>query len=250
MKGVLVLRSSMSKRLIAKGIKEYLKSLNVLEKGIIFISLGTTNSFIVEEILNKKIEKNRYMAGYIGDCKLSVLDKNLRLNPVVLIDGKVSDENPDDVVKKMGINDVFIKGANAIDPDGNVGVIVGDNTGGTVGKYVGTILSRGVKWISPVSIGKLIPDVIDASYFAKIDEMKYSMGIPISIFPIVNAIPFTEIEALNVLFDVDAILISKGGLWEDEGSIVLGIEGDEENIKKTFEYIESIKGEEIPKINI
>lgn len=250
MKGVLVLRSSMTKRLIAKGLKEYLKSTNVLEKGIVFITLGTTNGFIVEEILNKKIEKNRYMAGYIGDCKLSVLDKNFRIDPVILIDGKVSVENADEVIKRMGMNDVFIKGANAIDPDGNVGVIVGDKNGGTVGKYIGAILSRGVKWISPVSIGKLIPDVIDASYFAKIDEIKYSMGLPISIFPIVNAIPFTEIEALNILFDVDAILISKGGLWEDEGSIVLGIEGEEDNIKKTFEFIESIKNEELPKLSI
>lgn len=250
MKGVLVLRSSMSKRLIAKGLKEYLKSTNVLERGIVFITLGTTNGFIVEEILNKKIEKNRYMAGYIGNCKLSVLDKNFRIDPLILIDGKVSEENADEVVKRMGINDVFIKGANAIDLDKNVGVIVGDRNGGTVGKYIGDILSRGVKWISPVSIGKLIPNVIDASYFAKIDEIKYSMGLPISIFPIVNVIPFTEIEALNILFDVDAILISKGGLWEDEGSIVLGIEGEEESIKKSLELIESIKNEEVPKLSI
>jgi len=250
MKGIIVLRNSMSKRLIAKGVKEYLRSLNMLDKGIIFICLGTTNSFIVEEILNKKIDKNRYMAGYIGDCKLSVLDKNFRLDPVIIIDGKESNENADEVVKRMSSNDVFIKGANAIDPDGNVGVIIGDKNGGTVGKYIGGVISRGVKWLSPVSIGKLVPDVIDASYFAKIDEVKYSMGLPISIFPIVNAIPFTEIEALNLLFDVDAVLLSKGGLWEDEGSIVLGIEGEEENIKKTLEYIESIKKEELPKLTI
>ncbi|MGB9750442.1 MAG: hypothetical protein ACPLWB_06360 [Caldisericia bacterium] len=250
MKGIIVLRSSMSKRLIAKGIKEYLRSLNILDKGIIFICLGTTNSFIVEEILNKKIDKNRYMAGYIGDCQLSVLDKNFRLDPVIIIDGKESNENADEVVKRMSSNDVFIKGANAIDSDGNVGVIIGDKNGGTVGKYIGGIISRGVKWLSPVSIGKLVPDVIDASYFAKIDEVKYSMGLPISIFPIVNAIPFTEIEALNLLFDVDAILLSKGGLWEDEGSIVLGIEGEEDNVKKIFEFVESIKKEEFPKLTI
>lgn len=250
MKGVVVLRPSMSKRLIAKGVKEYLNSLNVLNKGIVFICLGTTNSFIVEEVLGKKIEKNRYMAGYIGDCKLSVLDKELRLNPVILIDGKESDENPDEVIKRMGANDVFIKGANAIDIDGNVGVIVGDKTGGTVGRYIGIVLSRGVKWIAPVSIGKLVPDIVDASYFAKIDEFKYSMGLPVSLFPIVNATPITEIDALNILFDVDAILISKGGLWEDEGSIVLGIEGEEENVKKAFEFIESIKNEELPKLKL
>lgn len=248
MKGIVVLRPSMSKRLIAKGVKEYLKSQNLLNKGIIFIALGTTNSFIVEELTNKKIDKERYMAGYIGECKLSVLEKKFRIDPVIIIDGKVSNENPDEVIEKMSSNDVFIKGANAIDPDGNVGVIVADKNGGTVGRYIGTVLSRGVKWISPVSIGKLVPDVIDSSYFAKIDEIDLSMGLPIGLFPLVNVIPFTEIEAMNLLFDLDAVLIAKGGLWEDEGSIVLGIEGENENIKKAFEFVDSIKNEYLNKL--
>ncbi|HPB33574.1 MAG TPA: hypothetical protein PLW61_02290 [Caldisericia bacterium] len=76
------------------------------------------------------------------------------------------------------------------------------------------------------------------------------MGLNVALFPIVNAIPITEIEALNIIFDVDAVLIARGGLWEDEGSIVLGIEGKEEDVKKTLEYINSIKGEEIPKLNL
>lgn len=247
MKGIVVLRPSMSKRLIAKGVKELLNSMGVLNKGIIFIGLGSTNGFIVEEILGKSFEKEKYMAGYIGECKLSVLDKDKRLNPVIFIDGKLSDENPDEVVKRMGKGDVFIKGANAIDPDGNLGVIVADRSGGTVGRYIGTILSRGVKWISPVSIGKLIPDVIEASYFAKIEEIDLSMGLQSAIFPIVNAIPFTEIDSLDTLFEVEATLLAKGGLWEDEGSIVLGIEGEDDNVKKAFEFIESLKNESLPK---
>ena len=247
MKGIVVLRPSMSKRLIAKGVKEFLNSMGVLNKGIIFISLGSTNGFIVEEILQERFEKEKYMAGYISECKLSVLDKEKRLNPVIIIDGKVTDENPDEVVKRMGKGDVFIKGANAIDPDGNIGIIVADKSGGTVGRYIGTILSRGVKWISPVSIGKLIPDVIEASYFAKIEEIDLSMGLQSAIFPIVNAFPFTEIDALDILFEVDATLLAKGGLWEDEGSIVLGIEGEENNVKKAFEFIESLKNESLPR---
>ncbi|MCX8094684.1 MAG: hypothetical protein N3D74_00625 [Caldisericia bacterium] len=247
MKGIVVLRPSMSKRLIAKGVKELLNSMGVLNKGIVFIGLGSTNSFIVEEILEKNFEKEKYMAGYIGDCKLSVLDKDIRLNPIILVDGKPSNENPDEVIKRMGKNDVFIKGANAIDPEGNIGVIVADKNGGTVGRYIGTILARGVKWIAPVSLGKLIPDVIEASYFAKIEEIDLSMGLPSAIFPIVNALPFNEIDAFEILFEVDAVLLAKGGLWEDEGSIVIGIEGEEKNVKKAFEYIESIKGESLPK---
>ncbi|MBC7195355.1 MAG: hypothetical protein H5U37_06845 [Caldisericia bacterium] len=250
MKAVFVLRPSMSKRLIARAVKEFLNSLNVLEKGIIFISLGTTNSYIVEELIGKTIEKERYMAGYIGDLKLNVLDKEKRLNPVILIDGKISDENPDEVVKRMGKNDVFIKGANAIDNEGNVGVIVADKNGGTVGRYIGTVISRGVKWIAPVSIGKLVQDVVEASYFAKIEEFDLSMGLPISIFPVVNAIPITELDAFEILFDLDAILLAKGGIWEDEASVVIGVEGEEENVKKAHEYIEKIKNENLPKLTI
>lgn len=250
MKAVFVLRPSMSKRLIARAVKEFLNSLNVLEKGIIFISLGTTNSYIVEELTGKTIEKERYMAGYIGDLKLNVLDKEKRLNPVILINGKISDENPDEVVKRMGKNDVFIKGANAIDNEGNVGVIVADKNGGTVGRYIGTVISRGVKWIAPVSIGKLVQDVVEASYFAKIEEFDLCMGLPISIFPVVNAIPITELDAFEILFDLDAILLAKGGIWEDEASVVIGVEGEEENVKKAHEFIEKIKNENLPKLTI
>ncbi|RLD14672.1 MAG: hypothetical protein DRI22_03000, partial [Caldiserica bacterium] len=102
-------------------------------------------------------------------------------------------------------------------------------------------------WISPISIGKLIPDVIKASKFAKIDKFSYSMGKPSGLFPLVNIKAVTEIDAFKILFDVESILIAKEGLWEDEGSIVIGIEGEEEKVEKAVEFIVHIKGEELPK---
>lgn len=243
----LVLKPSMSKRLIAKGVKRLLENSGVLNKGIIYIARGSTCAYIVEEIMEKKIEKERYLAGFIGEGILNVLPREKRLPPFVFVNGKLTDKDPEEIAKEMTKGDVFIKGANAIDPQGNVGVLVANREGGTVGKYIGIMLSRGVTWLSPVSLWKLIPDVIEASRFAKIDAVDYSMGKPSGLFPLVNVETITEIDALKILFNVESVLIAKGGLWEDEGSIVIGVEGEDKDIERVKEFILSIKGEELPK---
>ena len=246
-KAELVLRPSMSKRLIARGVKKLLEGMGVLDRGIVYIARGSTCAYVVEELIDRKIEKERYLAGFIGEGILNVLPREKRLPPFILINGRLTERNPEEVARKMSKGDVFIKGGNAIDPEGNVGVLVANREGGTVGKYIGIMLSRGVTWISPISIGKLIPDVIEASCFAKTDTFDYSVGKPSGLFPLVNIKAVTEMDAFKILFDVESILIAKEGLWEDEGSIVIGIEGEEKKVEEALKFIVHIKGEELPK---
>jgi len=246
-KAELILRPSMSKRLIARGVKKLLENMGTLDKGIVYVARGSTCAYVVEELIGRKIEKERYLAGFIGEGMLNVLPREKRLPPFILINGKLTEKDPEKVAKKMTKGDVFIKGGNAIDTEGNVGVLVADREGGTVGRYIGIMLSRGVSWISPISIGKLIPDVVEASRFAKIDAFDYSTGKSSGLFPLVNIKAVTEIDAFKILFGLESMLIAKGGLWEDEGSIVIGIEGKEKKVEEALKFIVHIKGEELPK---
>ena len=246
-KAELILRPSMSKRLIARGVKKLLENMGTLDKGIVYVARGSTCAYVVEELIGRKIEKERYLAGFIGEGMLNVLPREKRLPPFILINGKLTEKDPEKVAKKMTKGDVFIKGGNAIDTEGNVGVLVADREGGTVGRYIGIMLSRGVSWISPISIGKLIPDVVEASRFAKIDAFDYSTGKSSGLFPLVNVKAITEIDAFKILFGLESMLIAKGGLWEDEGSIVIGIEGKEKKVEEALKFIVHIKGEELPK---
>ena len=48
-------------------------------------------------------------------------------------------ETLEDLMAAMGPDDVYIKGVNALDPQGNVGIMVGNPTeGGTIGFFVST----------------------------------------------------------------------------------------------------------------
>ena len=56
-KKVVVLTVSESKRLIAKGVANLDIVKKALERGMIAIAKGTTNGYVVEELLNKRIDK-------------------------------------------------------------------------------------------------------------------------------------------------------------------------------------------------
>jgi hypothetical protein len=64
----------------------------------------------------------------------------------------------------MGPKDVYIKGVNAIDPQGKVGVLIGNKVeGGTIGRIMAAQKKIGFTIIYPVGLEKLIPISIEDS---------------------------------------------------------------------------------------
>ena len=57
----------------------------------------------------------------------------------------------------MTSNDVVIKGANAIDPDGIAGVMLANPVGGTTGNITGPVMAKGINLVIPVGLEKSIP---------------------------------------------------------------------------------------------
>lgn len=242
MKAQFSLTTSESKRLIGKAVSQHPKVRKALKKGIVAIGLGSTNAFVIEEILKKKIEKEKYVAGFIDEKGPCVVPASERIPEVVLKNGKVVKERPAEIVKKMKATDVFIKGANALDFDGIAGVMMASETGGTVAEVLGVIKARGVNLILPVGLEKLIPySINDISNVTGIFEADYALGIPVGIMPVAGAV-VTEIEALESL-GVSAIAIGSGGLGAGEGSKAFQIEGDAKSIKRVMNAVKKLKGE-------
>jgi hypothetical protein len=139
---------------------------------------------------------------------------------------------------------LLIKGANAVDPDGNVGVISSGFDGGTIGALYGTAFSQGMKFIFAVGLEKLVASVKEAAaWIGGAKTLDYTIGADFGIFCIPNGTVVTEIEALKILTDVEAKHVASGGVGESAGAVVLVIKGEEANVRKAISIVESIKGE-------
>ena len=135
-----VLSPKCSKRLIAKAVLESDYFKRAIEKGIVVLSLGTTNAFIYEEFTGNKIAKEKYSVGIITDV-LTVSESAGRIPALVLKRGEVLDIPWREALPEMDQNSLFIKGANAYDTTGLAGVLVGGEAGGTIGQALGTLVS-------------------------------------------------------------------------------------------------------------
>jgi hypothetical protein len=149
----------------------------------------------------------------------------------------------DELCQQLGEKDVYIKGVNALDSQGNAGVLIGSMAEGTIGRIVAAARKRNFKLIFPVGLEKLIPGSIEkaASETGSNKNIEYSMGIPCSLMP-VPGITVTEIEAMRLLAGVEALPISAGGLAGAEGAIVLLLKGEENDVRIAIGLAESVKG--------
>ncbi|MEE9459002.1 MAG: hypothetical protein V3V84_04475 [Candidatus Bathyarchaeia archaeon] len=242
-----------SKKLIAKAVATLDVVKDALNNGIILVGSSTTCAFVLEELTGKKVTQG-YGCGITiprGTCIMQEMLDSIRKRGYaktwVLEKGKLHLDLPiDDILKRMGSRDVFIKGANAIDPFGNVGIFLGSPSGGTVGKVLGTAMAKGVKIIIPVGLEKMIPITISkAAAEAGIEKMDYSMGMPVGLLPLHGQL-IDEMQAFRILTGVESTPIGSGGVSGAEGAITLVINGPEPQVKKSLEIAKSVKGTEEP----
>ena len=240
---VVVLTPSESKRLIARGMLLLPEFSRVLEKGLLVVSRGTTTGFIAEELLGTVLPKAYCTAGVITGERMGITVEDRRLGPWVFRNGKLVDEPAEEVLKEFTATDVSLKGANAVDPQGNVGILVSNEEAGTIGSIWPTLSARGSYLIAPVGLEKLIPSVIAASFACGTRVFSYVMGAIVGLVPAVNALAVTEVQALEALTGVAAIHVASGGIGGAEGAVVLAMEGKDDAVRDAFELVESIKGE-------
>ncbi len=239
-----VLTVSESKRLIAKGVAAMPAVKTALEDGVVVISKGTTNAYIVEEILGQPIEKTNYCTGTTWPEKADHKGKVSGAIPdVVLKQGEpVEGASAIGYAGELREGDVFIKGANALNYElGQVGILIGHPTGGTIGAAIGCITARRARLITPVGLEKNIGIDLDSAA-AVLNEPGERRGSEPTLWRVDGEI-VTEIEALGLLTGVDAVPVGAGGIGGAEGSIRLSIMGTPEQIEATASLLDSIYGE-------
>lgn len=242
---LVTLNPSESRRLLAKGVVALPEVQNAWKNGIIIIARGVTSAYISEELLGVSVEPKAGQT--IGMVVNGMTNANLGPPPCtshVIRKGKVV-ENADSNVEilSFGPDDVFIKGASAIDREGNAGIMASSVKGGTWGMFTPIVTSRDSHLIIAAGLEKMVPSVMEACNHSGIYHFKYSMGLPAKLCPAITGKLVTEIQALAVLAGVRAFHICSGGVGGSEGAVVLALEGDETHVKKAFELVKSVKGE-------
>lgn len=241
---IVTLNPAESKRLIAKAVAVLPEVKAALEKGTLIIGWGTTNAFVAEAILGRTIDhKTDFASGVICDGELKVNHRDTKMMPFVLKDGALSEVHQKATLSEFKPGDVFIKGANAVDTKGDVGILIGAQYGGSVhDAWLGTVL-RGGHFICPVGLEKLVPSINEAADKCGFFRFKYSTGVPVSFVTFSIAKVVTEIQAIRVLTGARATHVASGGIGGSEGAVTLVLEGEAPVLEQAFDLVKSVKGE-------
>jgi len=221
-----VLTPSASKRLIARAVVSMPAVQSAHKAGRLIVAGGTTNAFVAEELTGQQLEKARYTAGIVTESKWSVTPSQTRLKPLAFEQGEVSPRTWQEVLQDFTHVDVFIKGGNALDAGGTVGVLVGGKNGGTIGAAYGHLVSVGAHLILPVGLEKLVPSVSAAANALSQVPLEASLGMPCGLFPVSYGTVITELEAIHLLYALTAVHVHSGGVGGSEGAVGLVARGD------------------------
>ncbi|MCW4013025.1 MAG: hypothetical protein NWF07_08545 [Candidatus Bathyarchaeota archaeon] len=246
MKVQLTLTPAEGKRLIAKAVANMENVQYAHKNGTLIIATSTTNGYVVEELIGEEINKGMFTAGVVTKEGGQITVPDGRYDHYVFVEGELHKCSSPELVPylaKMGPDDVFIKGANAIDPFGAAGVLLHGGGGGTVGTAWGHVTRNGIQCIIPAGLEKLVPvSLTDVTVRIGANVFDKAMGWPCGMMVIQGQV-ITEIEAFQILFGVEAVPIAGGGIDGGEGSKMFLLEGPNENAEAAYEYVVSIKGE-------
>ena len=262
----IVLTPAESKKLIAKAIAKSEIVQRAAEAGIIVLHPSSSTYFIVEEITGSKPKTNHWVCGVVspkGMCVEMAMALGAGLSPHeestdpgdlsgawVIEKGKLGDEEKlSSLLYRMTSSDVYIKGVNALDHEGNVGILFGLRE--SMGYIQAARKKRGFTIIYPAGLEKLIPiSVKKAAREAELTGFESCMGMPVGLFPCPPSVTVTEVQAIESLSGASAVPIASGGLGGAEGAITLVLKGDEAKVKKALSYIEQSKGAKLPELRL
>ncbi len=240
-----VLNPAESRRLLAKATVAAPEVQTAWKSGMIIIARGITSAYISEELFGDTVEpKGAQTVGIICNGITTAYKGAPPCTRHVIREGKVVEGADSNVeILNFGPDDVFIKGANAVDNEGIAGVYVASVKAGTIGMAWPIVSPRGSSLIIPMSLEKLVPSVIEAAKHTGLYHFKYSTGVPIKLIPVPLAKVITEIQAFAILAGVRAYHLGSGGVGGSEGAVHLALEGDEKSVEKAFDIVKSVKGE-------
>lgn len=243
--GSFVLTPAAGKKLIGMAVAALPEVKHAYEKGRLAIANGSTTGFVVEALTGQPVKKFEYCVGVVAkgilgenpdsDHTLMFWDKGKTVKlpfPQFLTE-----------LRKFEREDVFIKGANAVDPQGYAAGLQTNPNGGSWADAFGLITARGFHCIVPVGVEKMIPSVIEAS--KKLGQMRlnYSIGNTPGLIPLPTFKVITEVEAFSILVGARATVVAAGGIGGSEGSRVFVVEGTETAVKRALSLVLQVRDE-------
>lgn len=242
---VVVVPAEAGKRLIARAVARLPQIEKAREEGLIVVGYGTTNAYVLEELLGRPVAKERYVAGYVGE-ELGVTSPEARDPMLVLDRGEPKAMAWPEILPRLSAGDVIIKGGNALDPQGVVGVYVAGDDGGTVGKFFVAALARGVEVVIPISRSKSVhSSVLELAKCLGKGRLSHAAGPTIGLVPLLGTV-VTETEAVATLYGIRAEHIGGGGVGRGSGAVVLLLSGAPAAVERAFSEIRGLAREEPP----
>jgi hypothetical protein len=240
--GLLTLTPTQSKKLIAEAVAIHPAVRRALEEGTIVISNGSTNAFVAARLLGREVPELKFCAGIVRNGELDLIPSEERIPPVVLRRGKEIQAELGEVLAEFSHEDVLIKGGNAVDTEGVVGVLMSSREGGTIGRALGIVKARGANLIMPIGLEKLVPSVSEAARYLGQDRIGASTGEKAGLMPVVGAEVISELQALRLLAGVKAIMVASGGWGESQGAVTLSVSGQPPLVERAVQWAQYVKG--------
>lgn len=231
-----------AKRLIAIGIARLESVERAMEDGMVAVCKGSTNAYVVEELLGSSIDMGGYVLGRTVPAGEKDAQKAFEssLPDFIFRKGEiVPDMTVAQAVREMSAGDVVIKGANALDYGSRTaGVLIGHPEGGTLGSILGCVYGKGLELIIPVGLEKQLatPSVLHEESIPL--TLAAEFGFP-RMWPLQGTI-FTELEACMTLGAEIALHYASGGICGAEGAswiVALGTKDDLECLRETVAAI-------------
>ncbi|MBI5967001.1 MAG: hypothetical protein HY882_03965 [Deltaproteobacteria bacterium] len=267
MQAEIVLTPTESKKLITKSILQLKEFQSALEKGIVAMHPSSSTVFLYEKIMGRR-PQGVWVCGVIAQKGLcgsrealemiaargpGIHDPAKSLQTWFFKKGALQEQTPlGEILDQMTASDMYIKGSNALDPQGNVGVLYANPAGGggTVGKVIAAHRKKKFHLLLPIGLEKLIPvTIVEASKKAGFKKVEKAMGMPCGLIPVPGR-KIDEVDAFKILSGARATPIAAGGLGGAEGSVVLALQGTEREIQKALEVTQTIKGAQLPTLNL
>lgn len=232
---------SESKRLIAKGILAHPLVVTALRDAALLVTRGSTNHYIVEELEQQAYTHGAFLTGNIRPVGVtlprveqSITERIYRANDEV----EVVTSLPE-AIALLPVGSVVLKGGNLLNySQQKAAVLIGSPTGGTIAAIESQLALRGITLLIPIGLEK------DSSCdIAQLPSQIETSLLPVPSIHPMQGVPFTEIEAIKQFAQVDVAICASGGIAGAEGAISLFIKGEENEVQKIVDLLDSIQGE-------
>jgi hypothetical protein len=267
MQAEIVLTPTESKKLISMATLHLEEVRGALTKGIVVLHPSSSTFFLFQEIAGQPPE-GVWVCGVVSPKGLCGSREELKKvyysglgihDPLqfrqswFFKDGVLQEKTPlGEILDQMTERDVYVKGANALDPQGNVGVLYANPAGGggTIGRVMKARRKQGFHLILPIGLEKLIPvSIQEASRKAGFKNVDQAMGKPCGVIPVAGK-KIDEIDAFTILSGAQATPIAAGGLGGAEGGLVLALHGSEGKLQEALKVTHTVKGAQLPMLDL